>query len=139
SRYNTGQHRQIQDFHSETPQLRGKPNASLRFEKQVSRRVTRRAISTKRTRSTREKARRWSGGRFFASFSSPDRESTRRIDPRRKNYDSWRVQKEIQFGQQLLRVLLLLGLLSLGDEFANRTGVPAIERFNQSFLERVGL
>ena len=58
----------------------------------------------------------------------------------RRNETGWRCcQKEIQLGQELLRLLFLLGLFSFGNKFANRAGMFAVECFDQRRFEWRGL
>ena len=58
----------------------------------------------------------------------------------RRNETGWRCcQKEIQLGQELLRLLFLLGLFSVGNKFANRAGMFAVECFDQRRFEWGGL
>ena len=63
----------------------------------------------------------------------------KRVRSRRKETGRRGGQKEIELRQELLRFLLLFGLFSVGDKFANRARMFAVECFDQRRFEWRGL
>ena len=90
-------------------------------------------------RLTGEISRRRSGRGFAKRASRAERSELKRISGGRKETDRRSCQEEIEFGQQFLCRLFLLGFFSFGDKFTERAGMLAIEGFDERLLERVDL
>ena len=90
-------------------------------------------------RLTGEISRRRSGRGFAKRASRAERSELKRIAGGRKETDRRSCQEEIEFGQQFLCRLFLLGFFSFGDKFTERAGMLAVERFDQCLTDRLGL
>lgn len=85
---------------------------------------------------TRETAGRGSGGSFSRHIGEANGTEVRRDPAGSVKSQARGLQKEIELGQKLLRLLFLFGFLFLGDELANRAGMLAIKCFHERLFER---